>query len=255
MGSREACAKTKTALEQARNIQGESAEALYVDGFEAFVERDWRRWDDSYRRANKLDPNNSRALGTFGVINCVVGRADEGIRILKSARDADPLAAYTYAMSATGLVAANRLEESMSFFEQAFAFEPDHPLALWAYSVACGGLKKFEESIQAAQRAVEVTNRVGFYVGLLGWSLATAGKTEEAKSALEEIRRGPLAMLPWEACILGVLGEPDAACDAFSRAVDDLAPFACYVSLPCFDGIRNDPRFPGLVDRLQFPAV
>ncbi len=252
---REACLKANSALETAQKIQGESAEALYVRGFEAFVERDWTRCDASYRRANQLDPNNSRALGTFGVINCLVGRVDEALLLFESARNADPLAAYPYAMTGTGLVASKRLEESMPFFEQAFTFERDHPLTLWAYSVGCVGLERFEDGIAAAQRATEVTNRAGFFVGLLGWAFAAGGKIDEARSALQEIRIGPRhsAVLAWEACILGVLGEFDAAIEAFGQAVDENAPFACYIGLSCYDSLRDDARFAGVVKRLELP--
>ena len=187
----EACSRAKAAIATAREIQGESAEALYVEGFVAFVERNWLACDKAYRRALEIEPNNARALGTFGIINCVLRNVDEALVLFERARESDPLASYPYAMTGAGLVTARRPEEAIPFFEQAFAFEKDQTLALWTYCIANIALGKFEEGIAAAETSVAVSRRTGFFLALLGWALAVAGLTEEAKTILEEIRSRP----------------------------------------------------------------
>ena len=254
---REACSRAKAAVATARELQGESAEALYIQGFAAFIERDWPACDRAYRKAIELEPNNSRALGTFGVINCVRGNVDEALAIFARARDADPLAAYPYAMTGTGLVAARRLEESLPFFKRAFAFENDQTLALWTYSVANIALGNFDEGVAAAERSVVVSRRSGFFLGLLGWSLATAGRTKEANTILAEIRGRPPGSpsLVFEACLLGALKEKNAAFDVLSRSADELAPLVSYVGLPCFDSLRDDPRFAAFSQLIGVPIT
>ena len=255
MDPREACEKTKVALAAARGISGESAETLYVEGFAAFIERDWKTCDASYRRSLELDPRNSRALGTFGVINCVLGNVDEGLVLLERARQADPLAAYPYAMTGCGLVVARRVEESLPFFEQAFAFERGNTLALWSHCIATAALGKYDEAIESAERSVSASRDAAFFVGLLGWALASAGRLDDANAVLVDMRNRPAdsPVAVSEACLLAALGKKDAAFDVLSRAVDEFAPWAYYVGLHCFDSLRDDPRYEDLLKRMNLP--
>lgn len=252
---REACAKTREALAKAREIQGESAEQFYVEGFAAFIERDWKGCDSAYRRSIEMDPHNSRALGTFGVINCVLGNVEEGLAVLERAREADPLAAYPYAMTGCGLAAAGRPEDALPYLEQAFAFESENTLAQWTYCIAAVAVGKYDEGIAIAQKAAAASGRAGFFLGLLGWALGTAGREEEAKGVLEELRDRPAdsPLAPPEACLLAALEEKVAAIDLIERAMDELAPMAYYVGLPCFDRLREDPRYRDLLKRIDHP--
>jgi TolB-like protein/Tfp pilus assembly protein PilF len=248
----EASSKAKDALVTARMIQGETAEALYIEGFAAFIDRDWLICDDAYRRSFLMDPDNSRALGTFGIINCIRGKKDEAIALFERSRAADPLAAYPYAMTGVGLVVLGKPQEALPFFEQALAFDNDQTLALWAYSEACVALKRFDEAIGAAERAVTASRRAGFLLGVLGCALASVGKTDEAKAILGELRKRPTGSpsLVHEACLLGMLGDKDAAFDMLSRATDEFAPMACYIGLPCFDALRDDSRYTAHAERV-----
>jgi Tfp pilus assembly protein PilF len=251
----EACSKSNEALEKAHSIQGESAESLYIRGFTAIVERDWNTMFASYRRSIELDPNDPRTLSTFGVINCVMGRVDDGLAIFERARTADPLAPYPYAMTACGLLCARRLKDSMQFLHQALAFVPDHPLALWILSVAEVALGNFDEGIRAAEKTVALSNRAAFFVALHGWALGSAGRKEEATLLLNELRDRPKGspIAPAEAGLLATLGEIDAAFEVYSKAVDEHEPVANYAGLPCFDDLRADPRFDEIVSRMKFP--
>ena len=250
----EACAKSKRCLVTAREIQGESAEAYYVEGFAAFIERDWKTCLQAYRRSFEMEPDNARFLGTFGVFSCVLGNVDEGLQALERARDADPLAAYPYAMTGLALLATGQARNSLTYSEQAFAFEQDNTLALWSFSIAAIAVEKYEEGIGAAERLASISKRAGFSVGILGWALARAGRRDEAESVLREMQEIPPApVVPLQSALLAALDQTDYALELYSNAIDDFAPFAYYVQMPCFDDLRGDPRFTRLVKRLDLP--
>ncbi len=250
-----ACAASKEALQNARNIQGESAEALYIEGFTAFIERNWHDSDTAYRRSLAIDPGNSRALGTCGIVKCVLGQKTEAMALFARARDADPLAAYPYAMTGGGLVLLRQPGEAMPFLEQALAFENDNSLALWMYCEACVGLKRYEEAVATVETAMQASRRPPFLLGVYGCALVAAGKSGEAMEVLDELRSRPAdsPVLIHEACILGALGDRDAAFDVLSRAVDEYAPMATYIGLPSFDSIREYPRFSAHTELLGLP--
>jgi hypothetical protein len=120
-------------------------------------------------------------------------------------------------------------------------------------SIANVALGKFEEGIAAAEHGVAVARRAPFFVGVLGWALAAAGRTGEARTVLEELRARPASSptVVSEAWLLGALGEIDDAFDVLARAEEEHQGLLCYTGLPAFDWLRSEPRFAALMARLE----
>ncbi|PYQ65459.1 MAG: hypothetical protein DMF54_10975 [Acidobacteria bacterium] len=115
-------------------------------------------------------------------------------------------------------------------------------------------LGRFEEAITAGEHGVAVAHRAPFFLGVLGWALATSGRGE-ARTILDELRARP-ADSPTavsEAWLLGALGEIDDAFDVLVRAEEEHQGLLCYTGLPGFDSLRADPRFGALLGRLGLP--
>jgi TolB-like protein/Tfp pilus assembly protein PilF len=252
-----ASAKARNALLRAQQLQGELAEALAVEGLAAFVERRWRDAETAFRRALELEPDNVRALVPFGQILSIWAAHDEAQAVLARARAADPLAALPCAATGVGLLFANRREEAQGFFEQALAFEPENTLALWGSCMALVDRGRFDEGVGLATRAAALSRRAPFFLGLLGWALGSAGRSAEARSALEELRAQPEASrscVP-EAWVLATLGETDAAFARLELAEAEYQAFLYFTGLPAFDPLRADARFAAMLERLGLPAA
>lgn len=252
---REACAKAKAALATAHELEGESADSRQAEGGVAFLERRWHAWESAYRRALELQPSHGQALAQFGMTLCTRQRVDEARVFFDRLREADPLEVLPYAFAGAGLVAAGRPEEALSAFEDAFAIERDHTLALWGAGMANVALGQIDEGIAGLERSVEVTRRAPHFVGVLGWGMAMAGRIDDATAVLRELRGRPPAAptVVAEGWLLGALGDTDAAFDVFSRAEDEQQALLYYTGLPAFDVLRGDPRFAALLVRLDLP--
>ena len=252
--ARKACDDARAALATAQALQGESAEALSVEGFLAYVEADWAASERAYRRSIALQ--QTQALGPFGLILCVQRKFDEAHILFERARDSDPLAAFPYAITAVGLVTERRLEESLPFFELAFSFEAENSLALWGHCIANISLGNFPEGIAAAETAVRVSGRAAFFVGLLGWALARAGRSDEARAILSELQNRSeesptVVSMAW---LLSETGDIDAAFELLTKAIGEPQAFVYYGGLPTFDRLRDDPRFTKLMQDVGLPA-
>lgn len=253
---REACAAAANALAKAKELGGESANTVYVEAFIAYVTRDWKGLDQAFRLSDSFHPPHPNAKGSYGIMQSVLGRVDEARHLLDEARESDPLAAFPYAASGTGLIAIRQPEEAKVLLEQAFAFEKDHLLALWASCCTNVALRNFEQGIADAERAVEVSRRGPFFVGLLGWAYAAGGKTETALEILGELRQRPAdePSLVSEVWLLAAIGEKDSAFDLLARAQDEFQAHVLYLGLPGYDTLRDDPRFDELASRLKLPG-
>ncbi|MFL6468996.1 MAG: hypothetical protein ACJ72Z_13645 [Pyrinomonadaceae bacterium] len=255
--AREACDSARNALTKAKKLDGESAHTIYVEAFIAYVTRDWVALDQAFSRSDSFHPPHPNAKGSYGLIQCVLSRFDEALRLFAEAREADPLAAFPYAVTAAGLTAAGKASEAGIFLEQAFTFEKDNMLALWASCSTNIALGNFEQAIAAAERVVEISRQAPFFVGLLGWAYAMNGQLDKGRTILEELRQRAATepALVSEAWLLGALGEKDAAFDLLFRALDEFQAYVLYLGLPGFDTLREDPRFEELTRRINLPEL
>ncbi len=253
--AQEACAGARKALATALELQGESADGLHGEGFVAFIERRWKDLEAAVRRAIELQPSHVPSLGLLGMCLSLHQKPDEAEPFFERARQADPLASFPYMLTALGLLTARRPQEALPYAEQALTFEKEDASALFCSSLANVALGHFEEGITAAEHGVSVSHRGGDFLGLLGWALASAGREDEARTLLEELRTRAAAapQIVSEGWLLGALGEIDAAFEVFARAEDQHQLWLYYTGLPGFDSLRADPRFTELEERLGLP--
>ena len=128
--------------------------------------------------------------------------------------------------------------------------------ALENAGIARVALGRFEEGIAAFEHVVALSHRAPHFVGELGWARATAGRVDEARAILAELRARPagdLAVVS-EAWLLGALGEIEAAFDVLARAEEQCQAYAYFTGLPGFDPLRTDPRWAELLQRLGLTA-
>jgi tetratricopeptide (TPR) repeat protein len=155
-------------------------------------------------------------------------------------------------ITAGGFLASRKLEEALSYALEALSFEKEDLPALWNVAMSNVALGRFDEGIEAAERAVAVSQRSAFYLGILGWALGTAGKKDDARRIHEEMRakmQGAPALAP-EVWLLGAIGELDAAFEVLERAEREYHATLYYPGWPGFDPLRSDPRFAAFLSRL-----
>jgi Flp pilus assembly protein TadD len=251
----DAYAAAREPLARAKAGQGESAEALYVEGLIAFGERDWPSCERSLRRALELAPDYPPALCWSGMLRTILGRGGQA-EDFRRAREADPLAPYPYAMHGISLLLSRQPAEAEGVCDQALAFEPENTLALWGAGVSRVELGRGDDGIAMLERALTPFHRGGFIHGALGWALAETGRVDDARQILSLIQARPAGApaVVSEAWILGKLGETDAAFRVLERAEAEHQPSLTFTGMPGFDSLRADPRFGALLKRMGLPA-
>jgi tetratricopeptide (TPR) repeat protein len=252
-----AVTSARKALATARELQGESAEGLHAEAFASFLERKWDAMESAWRRAIELQPDHVLALGSFALTLCGRRRLDEALPLFDRAREADPLSSFPYTLAGWGLLESGRPEEALRQIEDALGFEKEDASAIAASCMANVALRRFDEGIAAGEHGVAVAYRAPFFLGVLGWALASAGRKDEARKILEELRTRPAGSptAVSEAWLLGALGEIDDAFDVLARAEEEHQGLLCYTGQPGFDSLRADPRFRALLERLELPPA
>ena len=237
-------------------LQGESADTFHGEAFVALLERRWQDMEVAWRRALELQPSHVQALGSFGISLCFCGQREEGLRFLARAREADPLASFPYMLTGLALLDGRRPQDALPYLDDALSFEKEDVSALQGSGMAHVALGHVEDGIAALQHAVALTGRGPHFLGLLGWALAKAGRTEDARAILAELRTRPpeAPTIVSEAWLLAAFGRIDEAFDVLARAEAELHPLLCFTWYPCLDPLRADPRFEALLRRLNLTA-
>ncbi len=107
---------------------------------------------------------------------------------------------------------------------------------------------RLEEAIGCFRRAVDLSDRTPVIVSCLGAALARAGKPDEARPILEELRAQAdkgAALSVWIAAVHEALGERTEALAELERALEQREPILIGLDAPWlpFTSLRDEPRY------------
>jgi tetratricopeptide (TPR) repeat protein len=218
----------------------------------------------SFREAVALDPGH--APSWVGIAETLVLSAIYELRQSLPAFAEARKALATAAQLQGGVIhfCLREWRASETAIQRALELEPGHTQARpWlGLILGCGLCLAYDglldEAIALFEKGAALSRRGPFFVGLLGWGLAKAGRNDEARAILEELRNRPSpepgspapAVAP-EAWLLTQLGEMDAAWRIMEQARDEGQGMATFIRLPGLERLRADARYPGFMRSLN----
>lgn len=152
---------------------------------------------------------------------------------------------------------AGRDEESIPWFRNVLAVDPDYPWALVQLGGSCMSTGRLQEAIEVLERAVRASKGNPAMIGSLGQAYGMAGRQEDAKRILERLERLSAERYVTPIAFLNVcLGLRDREC-AFKyleKAFEERSNYIAYLTVEpkerLFPEVRNDPRFQDMLRRL-----
>jgi DNA-binding SARP family transcriptional activator/TolB-like protein/Tfp pilus assembly protein PilF len=222
---------------------------------------DWAGAEEEFIRALQLNPSYSPGHHWYGSLLAVQGRLDEALEMLRRAKELSPYSAAERAGYGTHLYYAGRNDEAREQFRQVLEIEPTFWPA-WAF-LASTALARGEHT-RALTEAREAVVRSGgnpAAAAVLGTAYARAGRLDEARRTLAELRRERESGRPvspvLDAPIHLALDEPARALELLEASAAGPRDPMLLVALmdPLFDGLRDHPRFEALVHRIRSPAA
>jgi TolB-like protein/Tfp pilus assembly protein PilF len=215
---------------------------------------DWRGAMEDYDAAIRYEPRYPASHMWRGFWLLFVGRGDEGLAELKTARDLEPDSLALAANYARGLYWHRRYDEADAQLSRVLEMEPKSGLArsLLVSSRAAHG--KFDEALALLSQAAPVGPGSR---GLTGVVLANAGHGNEARAELaklEELAKREYVSAYDLASIEAALGDADGAFAWLDRAIAERSSLLPTLRVdPVMDGLRSDPRYVTLENRIGFP--
>jgi serine/threonine-protein kinase len=254
----EAYPKAKSASGQALAADAELAEAHASRGFSQLMfDRDWNGSEQSMRRAIELGPSYASAHQWLAWVLLAQGRFEDALRSVRKAAELDPLSPVIGCHHAYALELLGRRVEAVEQLKTTLMLNPSFGLA--HFHLGCLRLAEghFEDAVQSLRAAVEASGgRIG--LGYLGQAFGVAERPDEARAVLARLQddaktqyTSPLDF----ALVHAGLGEVDQVFMRLNQAlVERVSDLIRVKMLPWPAGVRDDPRFAGVVVRASVTA-
>ena len=256
----EALPLVRQLVERALELDPDQPDALVtLAAVRLFGDWDWAGAEASARRALSLRPDHAEAHRILSEALAVQGRLPEALAAVDRASELEggsqfsafrPAVTRYYLRDFRG--AAEVAREGLSFFPE---FWQGH----WLLCLSLAGDARAGDALPACHEAVDRSDRTPMALGALGFAEALAGDPVAARGIVAELRdRSAREYVAgsFEAMIHAGLQERDAAFRALERAVEQRDLTLIHLrDHAFFDGLHDDPRFAGLLDRIGIPPM
>jgi tetratricopeptide (TPR) repeat protein len=227
------------------------------------IERMFHAWNWSeakvlFKKAIALNPKLARAHLLYALYCTAVGQHDEALRLMRAARDLEPLSPVINMGTVWALHFANREEDAVRETLRVEELSPGFEEAGNVRMTCLENLKRFTEAadLMIRQRC--------WGLPLDGASLkqafAEGGEPAYWRRKLEmlkEVEETPAATRDLQfALTLTRLGQTEDALTMLERAVDRRTGMGVFLRVdPTFASLRSQPRFITLVKRVGIPSA
>ncbi|HEV2198396.1 MAG TPA: protein kinase [Bryobacteraceae bacterium] len=252
-GNAETVSKASAAALKAMALDDMLAEAHSALGqVKMDLEWDWPGAEREYKRAAELNPNDAEAHRRYGVALRKMGRTDEAVAENQRAVDLDPVSPLMHFSLGTTLNEARKYDQAIEESRKALELDPAFALAYVNIGQAYVQKSMFKEAIAELEKAVALPGG-GALRGALAYAYAAGGRKAEAERLLAEILKQKRVQEVGVARIYTGLGEKEKAFEWLEKSYADhtIGVGSTLKVDPSFDPLRADPRFAGLLRRMN----
>lgn len=251
--------QARSAAMKALQIDDTLAEA-HVSLGNVYYQFDWN-WpaaEKEFRRAIQLNPAYPTGHHWYAEFLEAMGRFDEAIREVETAKMLDPLSLIIATAHGRALYFARRYDASIEKYQDAIRLEPDFPLAHAGLGYAYAQKSMNDAAVAEFTKAIQITGRIPVLLGSLGYAYGVSGNKPGALELLQELNLigKQMYVLPgYKAAIHIGLNDKKAALAAIEEAFREKSGFVVFLGVePAADGLRSDPRFKDVLTSVGLPV-
>lgn len=251
----------RMAAEKAVRLDPDLAEARFALAVIYQYEWQWDAADQEFLKGTALNASDAIGLMEYANFLTAMGRAGEAIEIARRAVQLDPVLPSAYNELGWALSASGPNARALEQYEKALQLDPDYFQTHWALTYHHINAGEFDEALPHLQKLGEdLEMTVPTQVGYVGRFYARIGRHGDARDILELLRkRMETEYVPAMALALVHLGleEYEEAIPLLEAAYEERDPSLIWLRyiLPLPDAFRSDPRFQGIMDRMNFPET
>lgn len=253
---RDAMPKARADAERALAIDSTLGEAHTSLAYVKLIfDWDWPGSKQEFNRALELNPGDTTALHWYSHYLSAMGLHDQSIATAKRAFEINPVdlslnehLAWTYLM-------ARQYGAAIEPCRKTLELEPNFALAHRRLGEAYLYQQRYPLAIGEFQKGLQLSGGAVVYRALLGEAEALAGQTDEAREIVADLEKAAhqTYVAPSTIAIIYVgLGDKDRALHWLYEALSDRDDTLAFLKVdPTYDGLRSDPRWAVLLQKLK----
>ena len=252
--SQQSYLNAERAILTALSLDDQLAEAHASLGHLRTRQWDWKGAEEELKRAIELNPNYAIGHAWYALFLAEIGNLDTALEEIRKSRSLDPVSPIIESSEGSLLYLAREYDQAIERLQRALDLDAGFALAHYFLGFAYEAQQKYEEALREYHQAMSVLGNLPEFVACLARVHALAGRTEEARRAIVELRRLPEDSSGHPtliALIYTALGNNDEAFHWLERAYAQRDPDLCLLRVdPRLDSLRAHPRFLNLLERV-----
>jgi len=250
--------KGKVAALKALEIDSSLPEAHTTLAWAKFT-YDWDTADAEreFHRAIELNPSDARAHAWYGVYLAMLGRTEDSLQQVKSARELDPLSIANTSLAWTTFYHAHEYDKAIEVCRSALEMDPSFVPSHWRLIVIYEQQGELEKAIEMLEREATLGQDNSKELVREAKSLRKARAANGASGYwLQKLKLLEAEVNGRDAIDIGKtysrLGNKDEAFRWLDIAFKQHLPYLIWdlPADPALDGLRSDPRYTDLLRRL-----
>ena len=224
-----------------------------------FYDHDWPAARTGFTRALEINPSSAAAHNLLALALAAHGRPDEAVAHSTEALRLDPVRYAASNDNGAVLWCAGRYDEAVAASQRALDADPKYMVARVLRGIAHIGRRDYLRARADLEAALGSLGPVSLIVGRLGQAYALSGNDAGARTIAAEMEqlfpKGEVASVHM-AFVYAALGNRVRAMECLERAEARHEADVNFIAVdPTFDGMRHDPRFESLLQRLGSTTI
>lgn len=246
----------KEAARKALSLDRDLGEAFAALGcVRGVYDWEWNAAEEDFRESVDRSPGYATGHHWYALQNLAPrGMLEEAHAALRIAGDLDPLSSVVQASRGFLEFLNGDYSLAIDTLEAVLAKDPDFAMAHYFLGETLAQVGHHSRAMEALRRAGELRGPTPETVSALGLAHAQAGEEEAARASLRSLQEradGEFVSPARPALIRAALGDVDDAFASLEEAVSLRTTDLMWVKMhPAFDPLRQDPRFPSLLDTI-----
>jgi eukaryotic-like serine/threonine-protein kinase len=222
-----------------------------------FFEWDGKEADHEFRRAIELYPGLAEGHYARALVLTQAGRTTEALECMRRARSLDPLSAILQSTEAWVHYYARDYPEAIAGCQRTLELSSSFLEARIGLGLTFKEVGRLDDALRELEKARELSEGNPLVLGVLGATLAQAGRKSEALAIVGELdgkEGGYVAPMAY-AMLWSGLGDTKQALAHLRRALEAKDGLVRYLKVsPVFDGLRHDSEFFEILSTLNLDA-
>ncbi len=261
LSPKEAGAKARQAAEKAVELDSSLGEAhTSLANTLLIFDWDFAGAEKEFKRAIEISPAYPYAHNWYSELLWATGRYDESVHEVRKAVDLEPFTPVLHYNLGSAHMFSGHYLEAEKEFNKVLDVDPNFALAHYGLAEVMVRQSKFDEAVSEMEKTLHSYPESSYYRGYLSYTLALAGRTEDARKILGElIEEAKTKYVSWLGIAYVYLGldERDhyfAALElAYQQGDTRLVGLRARANLVPWR--KDDPRFAALLKKIGLPPL